>query len=123
MDFDTYYDRLATDPPAIWSLGWIADYPGRNDFLGVLLSSEFDQQLRRLVVRRVRCCRGRGERRRPTRPPRPRPTTEAEAIVASDAPVVPIGYGTGWALSRDGLLGASENGLGIVRMAGLAWAD
>ncbi len=29
----------------------------------------------------------------------------------------------GWALSRTGLLGAGQNGLGIVRMAGLAWAD
>ena len=46
----------------------------------------------------------------------------AESIIARDAPVVPVGYGTGRALARDGLLGASENGLGIVRMAGLAWA-
>ena len=39
MDFETYFDRLDTDPPAIWSLSWVADYPGRNDFLGVLLGS------------------------------------------------------------------------------------
>ncbi len=39
MDFNDYYQRLADDPPAMWSLGWIADYPGRNDFLGVLLET------------------------------------------------------------------------------------
>ena len=47
----------------------------------------------------------------------------AEAIVQRDVPVVPLAYGTGWALSRTGLLGAGQNGLGIIRMAGLAWAD
>jgi hypothetical protein len=38
-------------------------------------------------------------------------------------PVIPLAYGTGWALSRDGLLGAGENGLGILRIAGLAWDE
>jgi hypothetical protein len=37
--------------------------------------------------------------------------------------VVPVTYGTGWALSRADLLGADQNGLGSVRMAGLAWDD
>ena len=39
MDFGTYQDRLATDPPGLWSLSWVADYPGPNDFLGVLLGT------------------------------------------------------------------------------------
>ena len=121
MSFDTYFDRLATDPPAMWSLGWIADYPGRNDFLGVLLASDstndyggwkspaFDA-----AVAEANAADD--------------PTAavaaydRAESIVADQAPVIPVSYGTGWALARDGLLGASENGLGIVRMAGLAWA-
>jgi len=30
--------------------------------------------------------------------------------------------GTESALSRDGLLGAGDNGLGILRIAGMAWA-
>ena len=39
MDFGSYQDRLATDPPELWSLSWVADYPGPNDFLGVLLGT------------------------------------------------------------------------------------
>src|SRR3954453_258480 len=39
MDFATYQERLATDPPQIWSINWVADYPGPNDFLGVLLGT------------------------------------------------------------------------------------
>jgi len=32
-----------------------------------------------------------------------------------------VSYGAGWALSREGLLGASENGLGGIRLADLGW--
>ena len=45
----------------------------------------------------------------------------AEAVVQRDVPVIPISYGTGWALARDGLVGAGQNGLGAMRLAGLAW--
>ena len=39
MDFATYQARLASDPPRMWSISWVADYPGPNDFLGVLLGT------------------------------------------------------------------------------------
>jgi hypothetical protein len=42
--------------------------------------------------------------------------------VQDQVPVIPLRYGQDWALSRDGLLGASRSGLGIVRYAGLEWA-
>ena len=42
-------------------------------------------------------------------------------MVQRDVPVIPISYGTGWALARDGLVGAGQNGLGSMRLAGLAW--
>src|SRR5262249_14845760 len=32
--------RIATDPPNAWLTGWVADYVGPNDFLGVLLASD-----------------------------------------------------------------------------------
>ena len=57
-----------TDPPAMWPLSWVADYPGRNDFLGVLLGSGSDEQLRPLELARVRCRDRRGRRDRRTRP-------------------------------------------------------
>ena len=34
-----FFARLSADPPAIFSMGWVADYPGPNDFLGILLGS------------------------------------------------------------------------------------
>ena len=113
--------RLAADPPQIWSMGWVADYPGPNDFLGILLgtgssnnyggwsSPEFDAAIAdALETSDPAAVRAAFDR--------------AETIVRDEAPVIPLSYSTDWTLARDGLLGAQENGLGIIRMAGLAWA-
>ena len=120
MPFDEYFPRLDTDPPQVWFLSWVADYPGRNDFLGVLLGSdsvnnygrwrsdEFDAAITDAVSTTDQDdARAAFDR--------------AEAIVQRDVPVIPLSYGTGWALARDGLVGAGQNGLGSMRLAGLAW--
>jgi ABC-type transport system substrate-binding protein len=120
MGFDEYFPRLDTDPPQMWFLSWIADYPGRNDFLGVLLGSdsvnnyghwrsdEFDAAIRAAgSTTDGATAAGAFDR--------------AEAVVQRDVPVIPISYGTGWALARGGLVGAGQNGLGSLRLAGLAW--
>ncbi len=120
MDFESYFDRLDRDPPAMWYLSWVADYPGRNDFLGVLLgggainnfgdwsSAEFDAAIVDAVSATDPAAASRAYDR-------------AEDVVQRDVPVIPMSYGTGWALSRDGFLGAGQNGMGSVRFAGLAW--
>lgn len=120
MDFGAYQARLATDPPQVWSLSWVADYPGPNDFLGVLLGTgstanegrwsnpEFDA-----AIAEAGAAANPGDA-----------TTsyaKAMAIVRDQVPVVPVSYGTSFSLVRDGLLGAAQNGLGILRLAGLAW--
>lgn len=120
--YQDYFTRLATDPPGLWSLSWIADYPGQNDFLGVLFetgspsnygrwsSATFDQ-----AIVAAQSTRDAGEASRAF--------GQALGVLRSDVPAIPIAYsGTGWALSRGGLLGAGVNGLGIPRYAGLAWA-
>jgi ABC-type oligopeptide transport system substrate-binding subunit len=121
MEANPYFDRLASDVPAFWVLTWAADYPGANDFLGVLLGSgqsnnygrwnspAFDQAL--------------ADAGAATDPAGIQAAYEhAQTIVQQDVPVIPVSYGTGWALARTGLLGAGQNGLGVPRLAGLAWA-
>ena len=122
MDFGTYFDRLDNDPPQMWQLSWVADFPGRNDFLGVLLatgstnnygrwsSEEFDAAIAEAGATTDEAAASAAYDR-------------AEDVVQRDAPVVPITYGSGWALARDGLLGAGQNGLGALRFAGLAWGQ
>jgi len=122
MDFSTYQERLATDPPQLWSLSWVADYPGPNDFLGVLLgtgstanqggwsSAPFDAAIKDATAAAS-----------------PTDATAAYAramqLVKNDVPVVPVSYGTSFSLVRDGLLGVSQTGTGILRLAGLAWGN
>ena len=122
MPFEDYLARLDSDPPAFWSVSWIADYPAAEDFLGLLLSSgatanygrwsnaAFDQAL---------AAAGSS----PDAAEQARQYDAAQRIVQDEAPVVPVSYGETWALSRRGLLGAVDPGLGIVRFAGLAWDE
>ncbi len=122
MDSDAYFTRLQTDPPDFWSLSWVADYPGANDFLGLLLgtgatanyggwsSPEFDAAIGQALASTDQAAAVAGYDR-------------AQAIVQRDVPVVPIDYSQSWALSNPRLLGAGENGLSIMRMAGLAWGS
>lgn len=119
-DFDDL--RSGDDPPAIWSVTWVADYPGSNDFLGVLLgtgstsnegrwsSPAFDAAI--------------AEAASAAAPEEASAAfARALAIVRDEAPVVPLDYGVNWALAREGLLGATEAGTGILRLAGIAWAE
>jgi ABC-type oligopeptide transport system substrate-binding subunit len=119
-EYDDHFGRLHDDPLPMWTLGWIADYPGPNDFLGVLLetgssnnyghwsSPAFDAAIADALA---------------TRDPDEALAAYERALAAvrDEVPVIPIAYGDGWALSRDGLLGAGQNGMGILRIAGMAW--
>ena len=110
-------------PADLWSMSWVADYPGPNDFLGVLLgtgstanqggwsSAAFDAAIAEATVGRRPGARATAAYAR------------AMAIVRDEVPAVPVSYGTSFSLVRDGLLGASQSGLGILRLAGLAWGS
>jgi oligopeptide transport system substrate-binding protein len=114
------FQRLVSHPPSIFSMGWVADYPGPNDFLGILLgkgasnnygrwsSPAFDKAVADALAARD--------------PTAARTAFDtAEGIIRDEAPTIPLTYDIGWSLARTGLLGAYDNGLGIIRMAGLAW--
>jgi oligopeptide transport system substrate-binding protein len=114
------FDRLTSDPPQIFSMGWIADYPGPNDFLGILLGSRASNNYGRwsspAFDSAVADALTAGD------PAAARTAFDrAEGIVRDEAPTIPLTYSVGWSLARAGLLGAYDNGLGIIRMAGLAW--
>ena len=119
MGFNPYQSRLSSDPPDIWSQSWVADYPEPNDFLGVLLGTgstaneggwsnpEFDAAVAKASSA--------GDPATALQA-----YTQAMQIVQQQVPVVPVSYGRSWSLVRDGILGAAQNGTGILRLAGLA---
>jgi oligopeptide transport system substrate-binding protein len=119
--YDDHLDRIDAAPPNMWITGWIADYVGPNDFLGVLLETgssnnyggwsapAFDQAIAdALATRDPGAALAAYER--------------ALAEIQREVPVIPLNHSTDWSLSREGLLGAGDNGMGILRMAGMAWA-
>ena len=122
-DLASYNEELLTDPPAFWEMDWVADYPGADDFLGLLLGTGQTNNF------------GRWSARATSTPPSsrrwPRLITasmqqafdRAQAIVLDQAPVIPVDYGGGYSLARANLLGAVTNGQGLMRYAGLAWAS
>ena len=121
-DFETYLGFLDdAGAPQIWTLSWSADYPHAHDFLGLLLETgstsnsggwsdaEYDALIEQAAA---------------TVDPveQARIYSQAQEVLEREAPIVPVEYGESWALSRDGLLGALDSGVGIIRYAGLAWA-
>ncbi|HUS21283.1 MAG TPA: ABC transporter substrate-binding protein [Aeromicrobium sp.] len=123
LDFSDYINREhGPGSPGIWTLSWSADYPHPQDFLGLLLetgSSSNDGQWSNAeydaLLAEAAATANLDEQAQIY--------AQAQEILEVEAPVVPLAYGESWALSREGLLGASENGVGIVRIAGLAWAE
>lgn len=121
-EFSAFFGRLGTPGgPQFWALSWVADYASPDDFLGLLLGSgqpnnyggwsspAFDAAVgSALAAPDAAAARAAYDR--------------AEAAVRDGVPVVPAAYSSTDALSRAGLLGATMNGLGILRMAGLDWA-
>ena len=115
-----FFDRLRDDPPEIFAMGWIADYPGANDFLGILLGTRASNNYGRWSS--APFDRAVGDALAAADPSAARAAFDrAEGIVRDDAPTIPLTYEVGWSLARSGLLGAYDSGLGIIRMAGLAW--
>lgn len=120
-DAATYQDRLANDPPGMWSMTWGADYPGANDFLGVLLGTGSTANLGGWSNAAFDAAVAQASSE--SDPAAALASfTRAEQIVQDQVPVVPLVYGRSWSLARGGLLGAAFTGTGILRLAGLAWS-
>jgi len=102
-------------------MSWVADYPGANDFLGILLGSGqtnnfgrwanagFDAAVSSALAASDAATMQQAFER-------------AQAVVQDQVPVIPVDFGAGYALAAKGLLGALPNSQGLVRYAGLAWA-
>ena len=122
LDFQNYLETVgAANEPTMWALSWIADYPHAHDFLGLLLetgstsntgkwsNADYDKLISQAAA---------------TADPAQQAAFygQAQDILAREAPVIPVAYNESWALSRTGLLGALESGVGLIRYAGLSWA-
>lgn len=122
LDWTSYNRLLLTDPPAFWEMSWVADYPGGNDFLGLLLGSGQTNNFGRWTNADFDAAISRAGSATDAASMQ-QALDQAQAIVADQAPVIPVDFGAGYSLAAEGLLGAFPNSQGLVRYAGLAWAS
>lgn len=119
--FEEHSQLLDHDTPDMWTLAWSADYPHAHDFLGLLLLSDSsanmagweDPAYDRLVDAAAATS---------DEAEQARLYAEAQAIVRDSVPLIPLGYGESWWLSREGLTGDGISGVGVLRFADLEWA-
>lgn len=118
--FDEYTRLLDSDPPAFWTLSWIADYPQPQDFLGLLLETGSSSNEGRWSDAGFDAALAAAAG---TDDPAEQELhyADAQRVVQREAPVIPVSYGRSWSLAREGLLGAQESGVGFIRLAGVAW--
>jgi oligopeptide transport system substrate-binding protein len=118
-----YFARLEEpDRPAFWAMSWVADYPAPQDFLGLLLETGSTNNYGRWSEPRYDAAL---DAAAATGDPAEQQARydDAQAIVRDEAPAIPVAYHAGWALARTGLEGTAVSGTGILRFAGLDWAD
>jgi ABC-type oligopeptide transport system substrate-binding subunit len=119
--FDGLSRLLDEDTPAMWTMAWSADYPHAHDFLGLLLRSGSSANAGRWSNAAYDALID-AAAATPDLEAQARLYDDAQAILRDEVPVIPLGYGDSWELSRDGLRGAAVSGVGILRYADLAWA-
>lgn len=119
MSFDHFLDRLGSDPPDIFTISWIADYPSPHALYGLLLepgaASNYgrwdDPGFARLLEAAARA----GEEEAGAA------YTAVEAYVAERAPVIPWAYGDTWWLVADGLRGLGNLTIGLMDFGRVSW--
>ena len=116
--FDDHGTILAEETPSMWTMAWSADFPHAHDFLGLLLRSDSTANVGRwsdpdydALIEAAAATSDAVEQERLY--------AEAQTILRDEVPLIPLGYGSSWALSRDGLAGSDISGVGLVRYADL----
>jgi oligopeptide transport system substrate-binding protein len=119
--FTEHSTLLDIDTPSMWTLAWSADYPHAHDFLGLLLRSDSSANVGRwsnpdydALIQAAAATSDVVEQTRSY--------DAAQAILREDAPLIPLGYGGSWSLSREGLAGTTISGVGTLRYADLEWS-
>lgn len=122
VPFSALGDRLATDPPDLWSMVWVADFPHPYDFLGLLLGEGSPSNETGWSDPRFEAAL---DAAAASADPAIQEAAylDAARIVGEEVPIIPISYGETWALAREGLLGADPSRVGLLRFSGLAWAE
>ncbi len=122
MEFRDYLRALVSDPPQIFTINWIADYPSPYALYSLLLlpdaTSNYghwnDPEFVRLLEAASSAATGAEQAVA---------YGAVDARVDSEAPVIPWAYGAGWWLVRPGLRGLGNLTTGLLDLGRVSWAE
>jgi len=120
MEFRDYVRALVLDPPQVFTVNWIADYPSPYALYSLLLlpdaTSNYghwdDEEFVRLLELASSA---------KSAPDQAAAYRAVDDRVDSEAPVIPWAYGAGWWLVRPGLRGLGNLTTGLLDLGRVSW--
>ena len=122
MEFRDYLATLETNPPHVFSINWIADYPSPHALYSLLLlpdaASNYGGWTDEAFVDLLETASGADDDAEQAAAYR-----EVDAYVDAEAPVIPWSYATSWSLVRPGLRGLGNLTTGLLDLGRVSWDD
>jgi ABC-type transport system substrate-binding protein len=122
MEFRNYLQALVVDPPQVFTINWIADYPSPYSLYSLLLlpdaTSNYGHWDDPEFVRLLQAASAAGSEADQAIAYR-----AVDARVDSEAPVIPWAYGAGWWLVRPGLRGLGNLTTGLLDLGRVSWSE
>ncbi|HEX2194780.1 MAG TPA: peptide ABC transporter substrate-binding protein [Candidatus Limnocylindria bacterium] len=120
MEFRDYLGALESNPPQVFTINWIADYPSPHALYSLLLlpdaASNYGGWTDEAFVQLLESASGAEDEAEQAAAYR-----EVDARVDAQAPVIPWSYGTSWWLVRPGLRGLGNLTTGILDFGRVSW--
>jgi ABC-type transport system substrate-binding protein len=120
MEFADYLRALETNPPHIFTINWIADYPSPYALYSLLLlpdaASNYGGWTDETFVEQLEAASSADDEAELAAAYR-----QVDARVDAEAPVIPWSYGTSWWLVRPGLRGLGNLTTGILDLGRVSW--
>ena len=122
MQFRDYVKALVINPPQVFTINWIADYPSPYALYSLLLlpdatsnyghwdDAEFVRLLEVASAATTQAAQDAAYR-------------DVDARVDAEAPVIPWAYGAGWWLVRPGLRGLGNLTTGLLDLGRVSWDE
>ncbi|MEP6807442.1 MAG: peptide ABC transporter substrate-binding protein [Chloroflexota bacterium] len=120
MEFRDYLHELVVDPPQVFTINWIADYPSPYALYSLLLlpdaTSNYGHWNDAEFVRLLEVASA-----AVSDADQATAYLAVEARVDAEAPVIPWAYGAGWWLARPGLRGLGNLTTGLLDLGRVSW--
>jgi ABC-type transport system substrate-binding protein len=122
MEFADYLGALETNPPQVFTINWIADYPSPYALYSLLLlpdaASNYGDWTDDTFIRLLEAASA-----AETEAEQAAAYRAVDAHVDEAAPVIPWSYGTSWWLVRPGLRGLGNLTTGLLDLGRVSWDD